>query len=132
MPAYTDRPFPKQDCAVESTALNISNVTDVDFIISENDMLEAGCSKDTELHHDIQATIMMCNASTESTVVLSPEDLRPFKKVEPTKRVRVNKRNRTTSILTDSPNMNVLKIEKESAKKKKLAIEERKQTKKVK
>ena len=93
-------------------------------------MLEAGCSKDTEPHHDIQA-IMTYNASTESTVVLLPEDLRPFKKAEPRKRVRVNKRNRTTSILTDSPNMNVLKIEKESAKKKKLAIEERKQTKKL-
>ena len=69
-------------------------------------MLEAGCSKDTEPHHDIQA-IIMYNASTESTVVLSPEDLRPFKKAEPRKRVWVNKRNRTTSILTDSPNMNV-------------------------
>ena len=129
MPAYTtDRPSPKQDCdcvAVESTALNISNVTDVDLTISENDMLEAGCSKDTEPHHDIQA-IMMYNASTESTVVLSNEDLRPFKKAEPRKRVRVNKRNRTTSILTDSPSMNVLKIEKGLAKKKKLAIEERK------
>ena len=69
---------------------------------------------------------MMYNASTESTVVLSPEDLRPFKKAEPRKRVRVNKRNRTTSILRDLPNMNVLKIEKESAKNKKLAFQERK------
>ena len=97
------------------------------LVILENDMLEAGCSRDTEPHHDIQA-IMMYNPSTESTVVLSPEDLRPFKKAEPRKRVRVNKRNRTTSVLTNSPNINVLKIEKESAKKKKLATEERKQT----
>ncbi|XP_065678145.1 uncharacterized protein LOC136093140 [Hydra vulgaris] len=121
MPAYTtDRPPPKQDCAVESTALNISNVTDVDFTISENDMLNAGCSKDIEPHQDISYSSSndVHSASTESTVVLSPEDLRPFKKAEPRKRVRANKRSRTTSILKDSPNMNLLKLEKESAKKK--------------
>ncbi|XP_047135156.1 uncharacterized protein LOC124812472 [Hydra vulgaris] len=134
MPAYTtDRPPPKQDCAVESTVLNISNVMDVDFTISENDMLNAGCSKDIKPRQDISYSSSNDehSASTESTVVLSPEDLRPFTKAEPRKRVRANKRSRTTSILTDSPNMSVLKIEKESAKKKKLAIEERKQAKKL-
>nr|XP_047133687.1 uncharacterized protein LOC124811672 isoform X1 [Hydra vulgaris] len=134
MPAYTtDRPPPKQDCAVESTVLNISNVMDVDFTISENDMLNAGCSKDIKPRQDISYSSSNDehSASTESTVVLSPEDLRPLKKAEPRKRVRANKRSRTTSILTDSPNMNVLKIEKESAKKKKLTIEERKQAKKL-
>ncbi|XP_065643083.1 integumentary mucin C.1-like [Hydra vulgaris] len=125
----TVRLTPKKDCAVESTARNISNVTDVDFTISENDMFEASFSKDTEPNYDISCLSNndVHSASTESTVILSPEDLRPFKKAELRKRVRVNKRNRTTSILTDSTNMNVLKIEKESAKKKKSAIEERKQ-----
>nr|XP_047127245.1 uncharacterized protein LOC124808280 [Hydra vulgaris] len=134
MPAYTtDKPPPKQDCAVKSTALNISNVTDVDFTIYENDMLNAGCSKNIEPRQDISYSSSndVHSASTESTVGLSPEDLRLFKKAEPRKRVRDNKTSRTTSILTDSPNMNVLKIEKESAKKKRLAIEKKKQAKKL-
>ncbi|XP_047124175.1 uncharacterized protein LOC101240849 [Hydra vulgaris] len=94
MPAFTtDRPPPKQDCAVESTALNISNVTDVDFTISENDMLNAGYSKDIEPCQDISYSSSndVHSASTESTVVLSPEDLRPFKKAEPRKKVRAIK-----------------------------------------
>ena len=113
--------------------LGVNNVTHVDLIISEKDNPEANCSKDLEPYcHISSSDDIDIPSADEPTAVLTPEDLRPFKKADVRKRCfnKKGKKKGSTLILTDSPNMSILKKEKESAKKKKLDMKEKKRRKK--
>ena len=126
MPAYpTDRPNPEPDPAMESLVLSVNNVTHVDLIISEKDKPESNCSKYLEqyFHISFSDNIDVLSAD-EPTAILAPKDLRPFKRAEVRKRIfnKKGKKKGSTSILTDSPNMSILKKEKNLQRRKSVAM----------